>query len=416
MSKTLQRVRGFPDKLSKDCLHFDAVLSQCVEVIKSFCFERVESPILEHTDLFIKTLGEGSDVVNKEMYSFQKGEEHLTLRPEGTAPIARLFITEKLYRETPLKFFYYGPMFRHERPQKGRFRQFYQLGIEVLGDDDEKINVEILSMAWIIMKKLKISEKVSLEINSIGSPSERETYKDQLRKFLKPFTQKLSTDSQRRWDQNPLRIWDSKEQSDQEIMKKAPLLIEYLKKESLSKHENLKNYLSELKIPFKENLKLVRGLDYYNDLVFEFTSSHLGSQSGVLAGGRYDSLIKTLGGPDTPSVGWGAGLERLMLLCDVTEKQKKTIGIVSTGDKAQRKAFQIAYQLRENGYKVYYRFSGNISKQMKRISQKNCSIALFYGEEEFLNKQQTIGLKDLKTQKQIKIPLSKLNEFLLKTQ
>ncbi len=412
MSKTLQRVRGFPDRLPEYCIHFDDILSQSIEVIKSFCFERIESPILENSDLFVKTLGEGSDVVNKEMYSFQKGEENLTLRPEGTASIARLFITEKLHKQIPLKFFYYGPMFRHERPQKGRFRQFYQLGVEVLGTDDEKATVEILSMAWLIMKKLKIQNKISLEINSIGNLSERETYKNQLREFLKPILQKLSPDSQRRFQKNPLRIWDSKEESDQEIMKKAPLLIENLKKESLTKYENLKNHLSELKIPFTENFKLVRGLDYYNDFVFEFTSPHLGSQSGVLAGGRYDSLIKILGGADTPAVGWGAGLERLILLCESSKKQEKVIGIVSTGSEAQKKAFQIAYQLREDGHKVYYHFSGNVSKQMKRISQKNCSIALFYGEKELSNQENTIGLKNLKTQEQSNIPLSKLNQFL----
>ena len=303
-------------------------------------------------------------------------------------------------------------MFRHERPQKGRFRQFYQLGVEVLGEDDEKVNMEILSMAWLLMKKLKINEKVSLEINSIGSSLERETYKDQLRKFLNPLSQKLSLDSQRRLEQNPLRIWDSKEESDKEIMKKAPLLIEHLKKESLAKYENLKKDLSELKIPFKENLKLVRGLDYYNDLVFEITSPHLGSQSGVLAGGRYDSLIKTLGGPDVSAVGWGAGLERLILLCDHQPKKEKIIGIISTGDQAQKKALQIAYQLRENGHKVYYRFSGNVSKQMKRISQKDCSIALFYGEEEFSSAKKIIGLKNLTTQKQINVPLVELHKFL----
>ncbi|MGI9549369.1 MAG: histidine--tRNA ligase [Bdellovibrionales bacterium] len=408
MSETFNRVRGFPDRLTQDCLHFDQVLSQATSVIKSFSFDRVETPILEYANLFTHTLGSHSDVVHKEMYSFQQGKEVLTLRPEGTAPIARLFITEKLQRQIPLKFFYYGPMFRHERPQKGRFRQFYQLGVEVFGDKSPTIDAEILSMAWLIMKKLDIDKKVTLEINSLGSISERDKYKEVLKQFLK--SKKLSPDSQRRFQENPLRIWDSKEESDQVILEKAPRLMEFLKKDSIEKYQAFKLNLSNLKIPYKENFKLVRGLDYYNDLVFEITSSELGSQSGLLAGGRYDSLVKKLGGLDTPATGWGAGIERLLLLHKSNQTKLAGIGLVSIGDEAQRKAFQLAFQLREKGHKVYYNFSGNISKQMKRIQQKNCSMALFYGEKEI--KADKVGLKNLETQKQIEVSLSQLDQFL----
>jgi len=412
MPDHLRRVRGFPDKLASDCLHFDHVVSQAVPVIKSFCFERIESPILEYTDLFVKTLGKSSDIVHKEMYSFSQNQDNLTLRPEGTAATARLFITENLHRELPFKCFYYGPMFRSERPQKARFRQFYQLGVEAFGIKNETIDVEVLSMAWLIMKSLKIDNQITVEINSIGQLSERQTYKKKLIKFLKSFKQKLSPDSQRRLVTNPLRIWDSKEKSDQDILKKAPLLIEDLKKESLTKYENIKQHLSTLHIPFTENFKLVRGLDYYNDFVFEFKSPQLGSQSGVLAGGRYDSLIQTLGGLDTPATGWGAGLERLMLLCKPVTLQTNKIGLVSIGNKAQNKALHLAYQMRANQYTVYYNFSGNISKQMKRISQQKCQVALFYGEQEHTKNQ--IRLKNLKTQKQIDIPFEKLDQYLLK--
>ena len=408
MSETFNRVRGFPDRLTQDCLHFDQVLSQATSVIKSFSFDRVETPILEYANLFTHTLGSHSDVVHKEMYSFQQGKEILTLRPEGTAPIARLFITEKLQRQIPLKFFYYGPMFRHERPQKGRFRQFYQLGVEVFGDKSPTIDAEILSMAWLIMKKLDIDKKVTLEINSLGSLSERDKYKEVLKQFLK--SKKLSPDSQRRFQENPLRIWDSKEESDQVILEKAPRLLEFLNKDSIEKYQAFKLHLSNLKIPYKENFKLVRGLDYYNDLVFEITSSELGSQSGLLAGGRYDSLVKKLGGLDTPATGWGAGIERLLLLHKSSQTKLAGIGLVSIGDEAQRKAFQLAFQLREKGHKVYYNFSGNISKQMKRIQQKNCSMALFYGEKEI--KADKVGLKNLETQKQIEVSLSQLDQFL----
>ena len=413
MSKPLQRVRGFPDKLPEDSFQFDQILSNITEVINRFNFERIDFPILEYSNLFVKTLGESSDVVNKEMYSFTQSEESLTLRPEGTACVARMFITEKLQRQLPLRFFYHGPMFRHERPQKGRFRQFYQIGAELLGEDNETSDIELLSMVHLIAKKLNISDKVTLEINSIGDAKDRANYKQQLVKYLSSYETKLSSDSQRRLKTNPLRIWDSKEESDKKIMENAPKLMDFLSKDSLSKYENIKKGLKDLGIPFKENFKLVRGLDYYNDLVFELTSEHLGSQSAVLAGGRYNSLIKTLGGPDTAAVGWAAGLERLTLLCEKYKKTNLLIGLVCADEKAQQKAFKIAYELRQIGFDVYYKFSGNFSKQMKRLDQKNCSIALFYGEKEMEEQELTLSLKDLKTGEQLKFKFEDLIKHLL---
>ena len=211
------------------------------------------------------------------MYSFQKGEDGFTLRPEGTVGIARMFITQKLERQLPLRWFYYGPMFRHERPQKGRFRQFHQLGVELLGDKGEAADIEILSLAWLLIKQLQLESKVCLEINSLGSLEEMVDYKQKLKKFLLDFKSKLSADSQARLDSNPLRIWDSKEGQDQEILKKAPLLKENLQTSSLNRYEQIKKLLTQFEIPFKENHRLVRGLDYYNDLVFEWTSEDLGA-------------------------------------------------------------------------------------------------------------------------------------------
>ena len=408
----LKRVRGFPDHLSEKSFQMDSLLRVITEVFKNFDFQRVNPPILEYSELFSRTLGENSDIVNKEVYSFQKGEEYLTLRPEGTASIARMFITQKMHKQLPLRWYYHGPMFRHERPQKGRFRQFYQVGVEFLGDLAETADAEILSMAWLLIKKMELEEKVILEINSLGSLEERKKYKDALKKFLSPLKKKLSPDSQIRLEKNPLRIWDSKEKSDQEIMKKAPFLRDSLQGPTLRKYEKIKQLLTSLSIPFQENTGLVRGLDYYNDLVFEWTSKELGAQSAFLAGGRYDKLIEHLGGHSTPAVGWALGLERLGLLCESFATRKMVqIGFLAVGERAEKKAFQLAYELRAEGFTVYYRFSGNFSKQMKRVSQK-CLFALICGERELA--QEEILLKNLSGGEQLSFPISRLKEELRK--
>ncbi|MBC6415939.1 MAG: histidine--tRNA ligase [Bdellovibrionales bacterium] len=405
-----KKARGFQDFFEEDCLKFDNTLSELFKILKRFDFSRVEPPLLEDTNLFKRTLGSESDIVSKEMYSLQKGKENFTLRPEGTASIARMLVTQNNYRQLPLRWFYYGPMFRHERPQKGRFRQFHQLGIESLGDSQTETDVEILSMAWLIVKKFNLKSHVFLEINSLGKKEERDQYKKQFQKYLFPFKNKLSKDSQIRLNKNPLRIWDSKEEEDQDILKKAPLLIENLDSSSLQRYSEIKNLLKDLKIPFKEKPQLVRGLDYYNDLVFEWTSSQLGSQSALIAGGRYDTLVEQLGGIQTPAVGWALGLERLNLLCPAVKKPTLQIALISSGEGTQ-KAYKLAYQLRSEGYSVYYRFSGNFSKQMKRASSK-CLWFLIYGQKE--QKQESIILKNLKTKKQVSLALSDLSQELNK--
>ena len=408
----LQKVRGFPDQLEEDCLKYDQILSSAASLLKKFNFSRVNPPILEQSELFNRTLGEESDIVNKEMYSFQKGSDSFSLRPEGTAGAARMFITQKLERRLPLRWFYYGPMFRHERPQKGRFRQFHQLGVELLGDKEESADIEILSLAWLLVKQLKLEDKACLEINSLGSLEERADYKQKLKKFLSDFKSQLSEDGQIRLDKNPLRIWDSKEEQDKEILKKAPLLTESLQSESLKKHEKIKQLLTQFKIPFKENHKLVRGLDYYNDLVFEWTSSDLGSQSAFSAGGRYDGLISQLGGKETPAVGWALGLERLSLLCPSPKVEPLQLGLISSSEKtAQEKALQLAHELRSEAFSVYYHFSANFSKQMKRAGQR-CLFALIYGKKEQSKKE--IVLKNLNTGEQRTIPVSNLKSELKK--
>jgi len=396
----LKRARGFQDFLEEDCLKIDSLLSQLKKLLACYDFSRVDTPLLEYENLFKRTLGIDSDIVSKEMYSFQKGEEALTLRPEGTAGLVRMLISNKLYQKLPLRCFYYGPMFRHERPQKGRYRQFHQLGVELLGDSTVQAEIEVLTLSYSIIKAFQLENHITLEINTLGSPKERVQYKTDFKSYLLDFRTSLSEESQKRLNSNPLRIWDSKSSQDQEIVQKAPLLKNSLGEESLEQYNQVKEFLRDLGIPFKENFKLVRGLDYYNDLVFEWTSSQLGSQSALIAGGRYDSLVEQLGGDSTAAVGWALGLERLALLCPEVSKKKTQISLISGGDKkssSYKKAVKLAYDLRREGFSVSYRFSGNFSKQMKRASQKSLW-ALIYGQKE--QEKQEFLLKNLRTGKQ----------------
>ena len=406
-----KKVRGFPDSLEKDCFEQDSILAVIFKILKNFNFSRVNPPILEYSDLFSRTLGSDSDIVNKEMYSFSAGGDSLSLRPEGTAGSARMFITQKQHKNLPLRWFYYGPMFRYERPQKGRMRQFQQIGVELLGESDLSSDVEILSLGHLLIKALQLEDTACLQINTLGSIEERQKYLVKFKGFLLKFKKDLSDDSQKRLDRNPLRVWDSKDERDQEILKTAPVLKKELGSASLDRQNKIKDQLSELGIPFVENPKLVRGLDYYNDLVFEWTSEDLGSQSAFLAGGRYNDLIEQLGGRPTPAVGWALGLERLCLLCAPAQKEKLQLGLVCLGGEFEKKAAQLAYDLRKDGFSVCYRFSGNFSKQMKRISE-SCQFALIYGQKEQEKKE--IVLKDLKTSRQSVFPVLSLKQELKK--
>lgn len=397
MAKPLQRARGFPDNLPKTLAKHNRIVSKAFEVAKRFCFEPVETPILEPVEVFRRALEEGT-IITKEMYIIQNAGEKLALRPEGTASIARMFITEKLKRRLPLRFIYSGPLFRHERPQKGRFRQFTTVGIEILGEADETADIEILTVAWIFLEELNLNASFSLEINTLGSSEERRSYAQKLLQYFKPLEKKLSPESQERLKKNPLRILDSKQKEDQEFVREAPLIQESLSEKTLKSYSLIKEQLQSFHIPFTENPYLVRGLDYYNHLVFEIKSMELGAQSAILAGGRYDGLIETLGGSPTPAAGWGAGVERLALLCEGEASFSPEIALVAVGENPQNKAFKKAYFLRKKGYSVYCRFTGNFSKQMRRASTKGCLAALIFGEKEA--RSGTVTLKNLSTEKQ----------------
>ena len=387
------------------------------EISQLFCFQEISTPLLESTHVFARTLGEHSDIVHKEMFTFQdRNSNSITLRPEGTAGVVRHFITEKQKQNLPLRFFYHGPMFRYERPQKGRLRQFHSIGMELLGEESSRGDLECLSLAWLFLKKLNVQDQVKLEINSIGDLETRTAHQTALLEYLKPLRKKLSENSQRRLQMNPLRILDSKEDQDQEIIKNAPKIKSFLNKSSLSFFEEVTQGLNDLNIPWVENDSLVRGLDYYSHTVFEFKalSENMGTQNTVLAGGRYDSLVEILAGGDqrVHSAGWAAGIERLSFLLKYTGPKLKLIALIPLGEEGEKQALHLAWKLRQAGLCVFHPKPGQLSKKMKKASQLEASYAVIFGPEEIQTKQ--VSIKNMETGKQERIAMDQLLSFLQK--
>lgn len=408
----LQSVRGTHDLLPEEQRKHNYVLQTAQTWADRFGFSPMSTPIFEFSNVFKRTLGEASDIVNKEMYTFtDRGGEEITLRPEGTAPIARAFISEGLQQNLPLKFLYHGPMFRYERPQKGRQRQFHQVGIEYLGVSTPEADVECLLMAHELLKSLGILDKCTLEINSIGDQASRNAYREALVKYLTPFKEKLSPDSQTRLTVNPLRILDSKSREDQEVIKAAPRLEESWNEESKNFFKSVTDQLTAHGIKFNINPQLVRGLDYYNHCVFEFKTQALGAQDAVLSGGRYDNLIESMGGPATPGVGWAAGMERLVLLTSTYPEPTKSITVIAVTDDLESEAQKLAQQLRVDGYRVDQYFSGNMSKRLKKAVSRGARYAIVMGPDEWSRKE--VQLKDLDKGSQANIPVSDLKKHLV---
>ncbi len=412
---SLKKVRGTEDLKQKQKQKHNLIVDTARVTARQFCFQEISTPVFEFTEVFSKTLGAVSDIVNKEMFTFKsRSGESLTLRPEGTAGVARHFITEKLYQQLPLRFFYQGPMFRYERPQKGRLRQFHTVGVELLGEDSPRGDIECISLAFLFFKKLKIENKVTLEVNSIGDPDSRDQHRTALLAYLKPLKNKLSKDSQKRLKKNPLRILDSKDLQDQELVKSAPSIQDFLNKRSKKFQDEVLKGLNRLNIPYTLNPLLVRGLDYYNHSVFEFKSKDksAGAQNTVLAGGRYDRLIETMaeGGERVHGTGWGAGVERICFLIEDTPAPKRPIALVPLGEEAELMAVKLAYDLRKEGLTVFHpRATGNLSKKMKRAVQMQARYALIFGPEELKNK--SLSLKNLDEKSQQSIPTDQVLPF-----
>lgn len=403
----LQPVRGTKDLYGEKQVLFDAVVTQATNVAENFCFEHFSTPIFEFTEVFSRSLGETSDVVSKEMYSFSaKGEESITLRPEFTAPICRAFISNGLEQHLPLRLFSHGPVFRYERPQECRQRQFHQLNFEVLGNSDFMQDVELILLANQLLKKLGIAEKVKLNINSLGCTKTRLNFRTALVEYLADYVADLSEDSKNRLHKNPLRILDSKDPKDQHILANAPKLSDYFSLEAGQYFENVINLLNEYKVNYEINHKLVRGLDYYTHTIFEYITDQLGAQGTVLAGGRYDNLIKNLGGKDIQGVGFAAGIERIMALIEEKPQERKIIAVIPITQNEYLHAFSLTNILREYGFKVSFDLDANLKKRMQKAAKLGVKAALFIGAEEVINN--LVKIKDFDTGQETVIETSEL--------
>jgi histidyl-tRNA synthetase len=355
---------------------------------KKFNFEEIRTPIMEQTELIVRGVGQLTDIVSKEIFTFSRGDDNYVLRPECTAPVVRAFVEHHLdQRGGTQKLFYIGPMFRAERPQKGRLRQFHQFGIEILGSDDAVADVETIAFMMHIYNKIGI-KNTSLKINSIGDPESRDSYKKALVKYFEPQKEKLSEISQNRLEKNPLRILDSKEEEDQPLIEKAPLIADYLNEESTGHFEKVKQYLDELEIKYEVDPHLVRGLDYYTRTAFELISPDLGSQDALAGGGRYDLLSEEIGGPPTPAIGFAAGMERLLIACEelgieLADPKSVDVYIVTLGEAARSWALKTLPLLRQQDVSATMDYMGRSMKaQMKDANRENARYAIIVGDHE----------------------------------
>jgi histidyl-tRNA synthetase len=405
----LQPVRGTHDLLPDDARRHRHVEQTAFTVAERYGYGEIMTPIFEFTEVFSRTLGETSDVVTKEMYTFERSGESLTLRPEGTAGVARAFISGGLAQCLPLKLFYRGPMFRYERPQKGRQRQFHQVGVEFLGVESPLADVEILAMAWQFLTELGLGGNVRLEINSLGTASDRIAYAKDLREHFSAHHHRLSDDSKARLEKNPMRILDSKDEGDKVLVAEAPLITDRLT-EGQAHFDAVLAGLDRLGIAYTVNPRLVRGLDYYCHTAFEFVTTDLGAQGTVLAGGRYDGLIGMMGGPATPGIGWAAGVERLALLAGDVAQTQRPIAVIPMGD--EMAALEVAQRLRTVGLAVHMGYSGNMKKRLERANKANARTAVILGQDEAARGAATV--RDLDTGEQREVALSALAEHLAK--
>lgn len=403
----ISSLRGMHDLLPEAMRRHKLIEKTAEETASLYGFEAMGTPILEPLDVFARTLGETSDVVSKEMYSFSdKSGEMVTLRPENTASVVRAFANNGLAMHVPIKFFYAGPMFRYERPQKGRLRQFHQFGIELIGPASPQADIEVIACGAMILDRLGIDQGISLHLNSLGNTISRHHYRTALMTYFQDHFDDLSQDSKDRLTRNPLRILDSKAEGDQVLIANAPKFADYLDQESSDFFAIVQQGLSALNIPFTLNQALVRGLDYYCHTAFEFVSTNLGAQGAVLGGGRYDGLAEFMGFPAIPAVGFAAGIERLAMLIAEPPSVLRPIFIIPMGDSAQIPALLLADQLRKSGLKSEMGYSGNLTKRLKQASKQNARYALILGEDEIA--AGAVQLRDLDQSSQALIPLNQL--------
>jgi histidyl-tRNA synthetase len=407
----VQPVRGTQSLLGEDADRLAAVVAAFDRVRRLYGFKRVEVPTIEQTGVFARTIGETTDVVSKEMYSFEdRGGESITLRPEFTAGICRAYLSEGWQQHAPLKVAAHGSAFRYERPQKGRFREFHQLDAEIIGAAEPQADVEILSLGYQLLIELGIAEGVTLELNTLGDPETREAWRSALVDYFQSHRAGLSEDSVARLDRNPLRILDSKDAKDRAICADAPTVDQHLTSEAADFFAAVTAGLDAAGVPWERNAKLVRGLDYYRHTAFEFVTDRLGAQGTVIAGGRYDGLIESLGGPHTPAIGWAAGIERLAMMIDAPPPERPAIVLVPLGERAEGEAQRILVGLRREGIAADMAYRGNLKKRMSRANASGAAYALILGDEELDSGQ--AQLKDLESGEQRGVSLDLIAEAL----
>lgn len=409
---SFQPVRGTHDLLPEDFRRHRWVSETARDIAARYGFQEMTPPVFEFTQVFSRTMGDTSDVVTKEMYTFsdRSGEEQMTLRPEFTAGICRAFASSALYDQAPFKVFATGPLFRYERPQKGRQRQFHQIDVEIIGVPGPAADIEALAVGQHILEELGVAADVTLKLNSLGDPESRAAYRDRLTAYLEPFRAELSEDSRERLDRNPLRVFDSKSERDQEIIAGAPLLRDHLNDQSRAFFDEVCDGLARLGIAFELHSGLVRGLDYYTHTAFEFATGTLGSQDAVIAGGRYDGLIEQLGGRPTPGVGWAGGVERLAMMAGEAPTASRPVAIVPLGDAAGAQAQVIAQDLRKAGYVVELGYSGNMKRRLNRANKAGASAAVIIGDDELAKGVATV--RNMDCGEQLEVALASLVESL----
>ncbi len=397
MAEKVQRVRGTQDLFGEDIARFDHVVETFNRVRKLYGFRRVDVPIFEFTSVFARSLGETTDVVSKEMYTFEdRGGESLTLRPEFTAGIARAYISNGWQQHGVLKLAAHGPLFRYERPQKGRYRQFHQLDAEIIGAAEPQADVELLAMADQLLKELGIADGVTLQLNTLGDADSREAWRAALVGYFRDHAAALSEDSQKRLETNPLRILDSKDPRDRAFVAEAPRIDDFLSGEAQDFFGKVCEGLKAADVAWERAPALVRGLDYYRHTAFEFVTDRLGAQGTVLGGGRYDGLIETLGGPHTPAVGWAAGIERLAMLVvvasedGVASEDSVDLAVFPADPSQEAEAAMIVSELRKAGFSVDYHFKGNFKKRLQKADQANAAYALIIGLDSAYADQYTL--------------------------
>jgi len=406
----IKPIRGTHDIFGENINNYNSVCEEVKKIAGLFNFSEIQTPIFESTDLFSKQLGESSDVVLKEMYTFlDRNDESLTLRPEYTTPMIRAAISNNLINLLPCKIFGIGPMFRRERPQKGRYRQFSQINFENFGTKDPLADVELILLANKILTTLLPNIKIELYLNSLGDKDSLIKYKKKLFTFFKENKKFLSKESQDKIENNPLRILDSKNSDDQLLISKAPLLIEFLSKYALQQYEDIKKSLDNLKINYLEDNSLVRGLDYYCHTVFEFKTKSLGSQDTLIGGGRYDGLIESLGGKDIPGIGWAGGIERIMLLMNNTETNLNLIHFAILDEKFRDHALLVYNLFINNTYSVFWNFKYNLKKSLSKANESKAKYIIIIGEEEFRIKKYKV--KNLITGEQNLVSIDKILSF-----